>query len=313
VSEPLAKIPETSMPARVAQPRYRARREAIGRKSMFEAEFLMTDDDIEALAAPRSDDPHRGKRAAPTPSSPVTVSSLLLELMPPEVQPIVLPDAWTVVGKGGRPIKNAVKDAMYDQPKPEKKKRVRVRKVVCEEDEDEESLFLARLEDAPSSSKCTQQFERSTMQHFKQVTRSRDAKMWARYRLAKQEAILAQATALMLSEAEAAETPDHSALLRPDHSALRPTKQRRLANSRAEKTRRKAREAHARERCYWPEAEDEVIPAAPQTVAKPQGTTARQVLVRAEEEHMAPMATKPVAVPERSDKGKGKQSICSVM
>jgi hypothetical protein len=297
------------MPASAAQPRflYRARREAIGRKTMFQAEFLMTDDDIEASPATRSNDLHCGKLAAkPAPRSPMSVASLVLELVP-EVQPINLPDSWIMVGKGGRPLKNAFKDKMYDAPRqPAKAKRVRVRNV-CDEDEDEESLFLACLEEAPSSLKCTQLLQRSVIQHNKHVTRSREAKMWARYRLAKQEELLAHAAAFMLSEVEAADNlaADNLALFIP-----RPTKQRRFANSHAEKTRRKVRQAHARERCYWPESEDEAMPPA-------QDMTARKVLARVEEEQIAPMTTKPVAIPEPTTvdqgKGKGMLSKCSIM
>ena len=51
-------------------------------------------------------------------ASPVSIASAFNELQP-EIQSLVLPGAWTVVGKGGKPLKNS---KTYDPPKKRKKK-----------------------------------------------------------------------------------------------------------------------------------------------------------------------------------------------
>ena len=58
-------------------------------------------------------------------ASPVSIASAFNELQP-EIQSLVLPGAWTVVGKGGKPLKNS---KTYDPPKKRKKKTKKARTI----------------------------------------------------------------------------------------------------------------------------------------------------------------------------------------
>merc|ERR1719453_838629 len=104
---------------------------------------------------------------------------------PPEMKSFILPGAWTVVGKGGRPLKNL---KTYDPPQtPKKKKKKSSRKAV-------EGELHATLVEMPSSSKCLDKLERVAVKHEKDAMRGRDARYWVHYRRAKQEQIFARDT-----------------------------------------------------------------------------------------------------------------------
>merc|ERR1712146_724921 len=72
---------------------------AIGRKGGFEAEMIFESEAVVVKSKPVA------------PNSPVRIDSIFDM---PEIKPIVLPGAWTTVGKGGRPLRGEQK--MYDEP-----------------------------------------------------------------------------------------------------------------------------------------------------------------------------------------------------
>merc|ERR1719375_139594 len=115
----------------------------------------------------------------PQPMSSPTSVFVIPEKMP-EIQPIVLPDSWTLVGKRGKPVVQEGK--MYDEPhvakKTKKKRRSRPRK-----EETPEAMWA--LENMPSSSKCFHKVAVDVASKGKQVAQGRLARYWRRHRLAK--------------------------------------------------------------------------------------------------------------------------------
>jgi hypothetical protein len=88
------------------------------------------------------------------------------------------------------------------------------------------------------------------------VGRTQDAKKWERYRQAK-EAKRVMSIALMRNEGDEADDATEEV------TNLLPKQRTSKGSSHAEKTRRKARFAHAAERCYWPDKEDEAMLSMP--------------------------------------------------
>jgi len=241
--------------AHAAVPAWRERRAALSKKRHLEAELLL-ESEIVVI----------GKSVAPiqVPASPVSVASMFDAM--PEIKPITLPDAWTVVGKGGRPLRN---EKMYDEPKPEpqkaKKKRKKQMSKKCGSDsagEDDAEPALAML-DAELPSSSMQALGRQ-LRHSKLVTHGREAKAWAKYRQAKELRALARdmlVAALAEDDAECA--PDETMIgsdASSKHKAVIKVACSNKTNSKTDKARRKARDAAAAARCYWPEAEDVHFP-----------------------------------------------------
>lgn len=220
----------------------RLRNLAIGRKTNHETNFLFAQDfeDEYTMPLPLKLKDERPEEPISKPSSPVSVASTLD--IPGEVKSLMLPGAWVVVGKGGRPLRN---DKMYDEPAAmltaKKRKKKKTRKAAPEPEP-----LLVSLEEAGSSSKCLRGLERSTAQRSKQVMRSKDAKYWAGYQHAKElkrgaldELIAALSLADDQAEDYAGELP---------MPKQKPTKDNK-ANSEKAKARRRARSASAANRC----------------------------------------------------------------
>jgi len=218
------------MPTRYAQqPQWRQRRQAIEKKGFVEAEMLMESE----LSMPV-------KSAIPAPASPMSIASLF----DVEIKPIVMPGAWTVVGKGGKAIKPENK--MYDPPKCAKKKKNRTRTRKAGFDQD------ARLEVlASSSTSCAQKLQ-DFCAHDDKAMRGRDAKGWKRYREAKKLQALARGLLI-----EALAVDDDADEPRADAAPALLKKRSNKSDSKTAKARRKARFAARDARCYSLETEDE--------------------------------------------------------
>jgi len=201
---------------------WRQYRENLARKGGFDAQLVF---DSEVMVNTLS------KENDFISSSPVSIASSLL----PEMQPLNLPGAWTVVGKGGRPLKNEPK--MYDEPV--KKKKKKARRLV-------DSELEPTVEDGPSTSKCLEMLGRSEAQKMKAIARSHDKKYWVRYQQAKQlkrEAVEALIAVLESESTDGDDASDRGKKLR--HMTLQ-----------KKKIRRTARREAAAARCEWPEEDD---------------------------------------------------------
>lgn len=266
-------------------------RQAIRRKGAFEAEQV-----FESEVVPMSKLP----KAVASPSlSPV---SIVAPMYMPEIQPLKLPGAWTVVGKGGKALKEY---KMYDDPKKPKKskKKARGRKSV------EDEPFIAVLTEAPSSSKCYDKCARSAAQHNKEVTRARDAKFWERYRQQKAEKLEAHA-ALLVTLADADKPCDD---LDVPSAPLQERKPRHSnkANTAKEKTRRANRFASAAARCYSLDEEEDVQERETHSAEIKQPQTKATSPTKAPKAQARPHAAKPkvqVATPPQSSDVKRKAS-----
>lgn len=248
---------------------HRIRAAAIGKKGELESAMLM---ESELVITTKTKQYHVDDMSA----SPVSVASLGL-MMPAmnslpgaleAIQP--LPGAWTVVGKGGRPLKDGV---MYiDAPSPDnkkKKKRNRTRKVPAS---DNDANVLADLAEAPTSSTCEQMVHRSTTRRQKEVGKHKDLKLWQQYRQDKTTKVLARDTLVyvLAHEGMLGEEASESALemSAPEAIPRRHDKvSSRWANLKA-KLRRQARFESATARCYSAE-EPGWIEAAAQDERKP--------------------------------------------
>lgn len=238
------------MPAYTQQRAWRQRKDCIGKKQGYESELLM-ESDVSLEVAKVVD-----------PSSPISIASTF-DLQDGLMQPIMLPDTWIVVGKGGRPLKNAPADKLYDEPaqkkKKHKKKKARARRVGRDES-DERPDESDALDERPSTSRCVEMVERAAARREKALADGREAKLWRKYRRNKEASRFAR-DMLRLSLAE-----DGGALSDDDaDSAERPappkslTKHSCKANGHGEKARRTARRASAAARCCVPETEDTTL------------------------------------------------------
>lgn len=215
------------MPKYGMQSKYARRNDAIRRKGAVETEMLM--DAVPVISAKPTDAPY----------SPISIASAL-DASWPEMKPLTLPGEWTVVGKGGRPLKKH----MYSEPvvqKKKKKNRSRPRKIASQA-----PVHILMVE-GPSSSKCFQDLDRSIAQHNKVVARSLEVKKWVRYRQAKAVKVSAR------DELIAALEGDCDSEIEPANEKRRNTK----PNSNAAKARRRARFAASAARCLSLETEDD--------------------------------------------------------
>lgn len=237
------------MPSKLSQPHYRQRRHAINRKLSLESELLMEAEPFEVIAP-------LGKQPVREIGSPISIASSFEERLP-EIQPIVLPGAWVMVDRKGKPVRH---EKMYDEPKKKKPRRKRAPKA-------SHGVELIDLEEGPSASNCLRGFNTHKLSaHEKEARQSLTAKHWARYREQKQGKERALAALLatlndqgMLDGVGAGEC-----------TAPAPLKAKNLkGNTRREQVRRAARRAEARERCYWPEADDEWFPIETSAPSKP--------------------------------------------
>ena len=235
------------MPAKYAmQPQWRQRRAAIGRKGGFEAEMIFESEAVVVKSKPVA------------PNSPVRIDSIFDM---PEIKPIVLPGAWTTVGKGGRPLRGEQK--MYDEPQKKKKKKKKTRK--SKKAQQDDFSPEADYEEMPSSSDCLVALSRSMLKHEKAVECKHQARHWAKYRQEKAMKMLARDDLIAVLAAKGAfgDVDDTQNLTAAQDGPNR--KQWQLnRNDRAERTRRKVRLARAAERCYFEPDEtlmDEPVPA----------------------------------------------------
>jgi len=247
--------------------RQRQRDLAIARKGAYETDLLFAEEDIHDVVAAQPlklTEANVKTQVMTSPGSPVSVASTL-DVLPGEIKSIVLPGAWVVVGKGGKPMKNG---KMYDEAVvktlPAKKKK-KTRK----DDQLKEPEPLLVLEEAASSSTSLRQFERSTTQRKKQLARSKDAKYWASYQHAKQMqrgAVDDLVAALMLADGAA----EDEAAARVPTPSLKPTNNKdNQANSSKDKARRRARSAAAEARCcIWLDDELSTVPVSIESDAK---------------------------------------------
>jgi len=206
----------------------------MGKNAFIEAEFLM---DAEPVALPSKQLPNAGDQ------SPVSIAS---DIFMPEMKPITLPGAWTVVGKGGRPVKNA---KMYDEPKQKKKKKKRARKAKNDEDE---SLF-ATLEELPSSSQCLYMEHRSAVRAEKVAVAGRQLKVWKRSKETKALRLMAREALLVDMFEEGLLSNDQAPL--PATQLPASTGRHQHMGSHAEKKRRSVRKARQAAKCYEMEPE----------------------------------------------------------
>jgi len=224
------------MPKYAVQPHWRQRRDAIGRKGAMEAELVM-ESEISSVIGERTFE-LSGKQVY-DPSSPISVASgfAAMESMP-EMKPIMLPSAWVVVGKGGRPMKNL---KMYEEPKKKKKKKTRSRKPAPQED----SVFGA-LHDLPSSSTAYRVHDISTMRHEKEAARGKEVKFWMRYQKGKTTKKLARDALLAVMLSDGVIDDEGGGVVTPPPSRRR----RDVKETRhVKETRRHVRRAAAAARC----------------------------------------------------------------
>jgi len=283
-------------------PAWRERRAALSKKSNLEAELLSESEIVIT-----------GKSVGPIqpPSSPVSVASIFNAT--PEIKPITLPDAWTVVGKGGRPLKN---EKMYDAPnlEPKKAKKKRKKRMSKRETdsvgEDNIEPVLATLDvELPSSS--AQALGRQ-LRHRKLVAHGLEAKAWVKYRQAKELRALARDMLVAAlaedgtAECDAGETTIGSEAS-SQHKAIRKVAYNNKTKSRIDMARRKARHAAASARCYWPEADDEHFPeqAQPEVGQRVTKRSKRAKKRTAEVKDQLRSETEPYAAPsdEKMDVG----------
>ena len=212
---------------------WRLRRHAIGKKGALDVELL---EETEASIVNKKQPEVQSGMYSPT--SVFQVPELL-----PEMKPILLPGAWVVVGKRGKPVVNT---KMYEPPVVAKKKRIRTSKAEAILD----SIWA--LEEAPSSSKCLQDLRDITSRLDKAASRGQTAKYWARYRQAHK--LKVHARDVLLASAMFAEGDDQAIPFEPEELKQRDNKK----NSAREKNRRRARDAKA-EQAFWPAELDEPV------------------------------------------------------
>jgi len=235
-------------------PQHRRYRNNILRKGALETALLWESEDM----------PDITDKQPPPVSSPVSVQDVFS--LPPEMKPLILPGAWNVVGKKGKPLKGA----MYLEPdlpeKKKKKKKKRKRKTKVEVAAEP----LADLEEEASTSKSLHMSDLAQAKASKEVSRARAAKYWARYQDRKeaQKVALAAWRAIMAVE-EHARTREGTASEGPlerrvakmhaqmvasalDKMAAQDKAHRKSSKSGSlkEKTRRTNRFASAEARCY---------------------------------------------------------------
>lgn len=230
--------------------KWRRRHLALDRKGQFETEMLNSDDDDLSESADLPAKMDKNAKAPPL-SSPNSVASAFD--IPLEMQSITLPGAWTTVGKGGKPLKNA---KMYDEPV--SSKPLTSKPVTCKNSKKKSKKKMpdemeAELEQLASSSKCFLTLDRSATQHNKVVARSQEAKRWAKYNHGKQ--LKREALEELLA---AMSSPDDDSV----HVApVKPAKDNK-ANSIKDKARRRARSAATAMRCFPYEFEEMKIEEA---------------------------------------------------
>jgi hypothetical protein len=249
-------------------PYWRKRREAIGRKGEYEAELLR---DSEVLTP--VDEPVKPMSNMSSPTSVAFSFDI-------EIQPLVMPGAWSVVGKGGKTLRNT---KTYDEPERDtlankKKKKHRTRKPKPEE----EPLSKMTLEDLPSSSKCLIALNLGTSQKAKQMHRAKEAKSWVKYQQNKQ--LKREALEQLIAGNELFEG------LCGNETVMRPKVQRKppmdnKANSSKDKARRHARSAAAAARCYTHDEEEGIFTLADRTA---KGKTALRMQSSSELPKVAP-------------------------
>lgn len=237
------------MPAKLSQPHYRQRRQAINRKLNLEAELLMEAEPFEVVSPLK-------KHPVESIGSPISIASSFEERLP-EIQPILLPGAWVVVDRKGKPVRA---EKMYDEPKKKKPRRKRARKTTRE-------VELTDLEEGPSASNCLRAHEcPKASVHEKAVCRSLTAKQWAQYRKQKQGKERAHMALLAALYDQGMLDDDGNG----ECAAPAPMKVKNdNRKTRRERVRRAARLAAAHDRCYWPEADDEWLPVEAPVLSKP--------------------------------------------
>jgi len=222
---------------------WRSRRAAIGKKGELDFELLMESEFATIEMKPSK--PRSNQATSPitvestqVPSSPTSIFSANLIADVPEMKP--LPGVWVTVGKGGRPMKSI----MYEDPKKvaPKKKRVRARKSP-EEDEDQ----------YPPVQECSIEPSRRSQRQLREVMRAKEAKLWGRYRQAKELKVVSHQH-LLAALADGGMLVDSSddifvALATAKQSKVLKVRNEK-GNSLAAKARRKARNASSAARCY---------------------------------------------------------------
>ena len=212
------------MPKNATMPQWRTRREAISKKFDIDGELHLENETIII-----------GKKQPEEIQQPVSSPTSIFQLpdLIPEMQPIVLPGSWLVVGKGGKPI---LPTKMYEEPivaKKKKKKKSRTRKAEATQ----ESIWA--LEESPSSSKCLQSLHTATAHHEKLAMRGQTVKYWKRYR--DQRRMKIHARDVLLASALFREPTDDT---EPDTELPIKTRDNKKDGTR-DKARRRARDAKA--------------------------------------------------------------------
>jgi len=270
------------MPALAHQRHLRRRQFALGKSAFLEAEFLMEAEPeiMPHLSLPSKQAPPAGAR------SPVSVASdIFLPVPMPEIKPMTLPGAWTVIGKGGRPVKNA---KMYDEPK---KKRVRSRKAK----QDQDATLEATLEEGPSSSKCLSTLHHSAVRAEKAAVQGKQLKAWKRSKEAKAQRKMARDILLADMLDAGLLDPDDAPSVPLPPSSSRAAGRHHHMGSRSEKKRRSVRQARQAAKCYGIEEEEStkalLVLSAPEPMRKANSSHRASVAVQDESTSVAREAT----------------------
>lgn len=244
--------------ANAAQIGWRQRRKAIGKKGAFDADLVIDSEQVEELTTPVKE--HNVQ------TSPSSVAALFaFDDGQSKMMPLVLPGAWTVVGKKGKPVAWAIENdtersSSKIQKKKKKKKTTKTRARLS--DAEEVSVFADLEEKASSSSStCMRQLDRSVAQQSKARAVGLEAKYWTYAR--KQKKWNAHARDVHVSELAANghpwqpwESVGRTTDIRPPEPLK--TRLPKHMSSKSEKARRSARKAGMAARCFWPDTEEQL-------------------------------------------------------
>lgn len=232
---------------------WRRRREAIGRKGALDADLMIELEPFDEDIAP-----NKGAVSS-VEQSPNSIAALFqLDDGQPKIVPLVLPGAWAIVGKKGKPVAWAIEqqDMYLEQAKSTKKKKKKRARLTNPDD----FSLLADLEEGPSSSTCMQHLNRSIAQQRKACANGLEAKYWVKYRKQKEIKIHARDTHIADLAAHGSpwlpwESMGIETIRSPEPLKVRNPKHK---ISKSEKARRTARKAGMAARCFSPSSEEQL-------------------------------------------------------
>lgn len=249
--------------------RWRQRDNAIAKKAGHEVDPW---EELDENVSMQTSQPLKLTTTQP-PSSPISVATTFDSVPDVEIKPLLLPGAWVVVGKRGKPkLQDEMK--MYEEPTvmaaSKKKKTKKAKKAPVTEGDP----LVVVLAEASSSTSCIRAFERSSAQRDKLAHRAKDARYWASYqraKLRKREAL----HELVATLTDDVRTDDQMEVAAPAPPPGRPSKDHK-ANSNKDKARRRARSAAAAARCFVHDQDDSAPLAAEYVASEAAVRPARQ-------------------------------------